>query len=246
MRRYSPGLASLCKAARDSGRAAARSFDRHPDLHAAETGGSVELLGVALEIRRVRRLVSRLRQPDAPDRVVRAPERRDVLPMREHGVLVRGDAQPIELGRQVGEVGDLDTADVVEVAVVVDVVRHAVRDVPALAGNSAEPRCEPLPLPRDPGTRLARVAIVEPRDQERLPVHDPRRLETVEKWLVHGNSLRELDAVDRPALADGLGRDAELVAKRTRVRLVRTVTRGAPDILTEALAAGYGSHEAFT
>src|SRR6185295_18219264 len=96
-------------------------FDRYPDLDAAGPALRIEGVAVALEVGGVGDLVAGLRQPAVPDRVHGAADRRDVVAVQEHRVALRGDAHAAELGRQVREAGDLDAADVVEIAVLVGV-----------------------------------------------------------------------------------------------------------------------------
>ena len=66
---------------------------RNPDLEAAETGFRVESLIIALEPRRIRRYIARLRQPAVPDGVHRCPNGRDMALMRELRIEMFGDAQ---------------------------------------------------------------------------------------------------------------------------------------------------------
>src|ERR1700733_11192242 len=97
-------------------------FNRNPDLQPAIAGAAVELRAVALEIRGVRRLVPRLRQPLLPDAAHRAPERRDIVAMGEDRVALRFQLELREILRQPGGVADLDTADVVEIAFAIAIV----------------------------------------------------------------------------------------------------------------------------
>src|SRR6185437_1868803 len=121
------------------------TLQRNPDLDAAQPGARIEGLGVALEIRRICRLVTGLRQPPAPDRVDGAPDRRDVLGVPEEGIALGRNAHAAELRRQSREILHLDAGDVVEIAFVIAVAADAVGGAADRAGNVAEIGLEALP-----------------------------------------------------------------------------------------------------
>src|SRR5262249_53906928 len=106
------------------------AFDRHPDLEAAIAGDRIELLVIALEVRRIRDLMPRRRHPVIPDGVDGPPDGRDVITVGEDRVFLRWDSNAAELARQVGEVGDLNAGDIVEIAGVIAVAADAIGDRP--------------------------------------------------------------------------------------------------------------------
>src|SRR5256885_17195497 len=77
--------------------------DRDPDFQPAIAGRGIELLVVALEIRRVGGLQSRSRQPVIPDRVDGSANGRDVLAMGENRVALFGNPHALEFARQIGK-----------------------------------------------------------------------------------------------------------------------------------------------
>src|SRR5215475_7984622 len=99
---------------------------RHPDLEAAIAGLGIELFVIALEVRRVRGLQPRGRQPLIPDRVDGAADRGDVVGVGEHRIALLGDADATEAARKVGEIGDLDAGDIVEIAGIITVAADAI------------------------------------------------------------------------------------------------------------------------
>src|ERR1700682_4615861 len=64
---------------------------RHPDLEPAIAGHRIELLVIALEVRRIGHLHVRLRQKVIPDRVDGAADGRDMLGVSEHEIFLLGD-----------------------------------------------------------------------------------------------------------------------------------------------------------
>src|SRR3984957_159941 len=94
---------------------------RHPDFEAAIAGDRIELFVVAFERGRVGCFQAAGRQPVIPDRVDGAANGRDVLAVGEHGISLLGNANAGEFTRQVGEVGDFDAGDVVEIPCIVAV-----------------------------------------------------------------------------------------------------------------------------
>src|SRR6476661_607153 len=110
-------------------------LDRHPDLEPAIAGERIEVLVVALEVRRVGHFQPRGRQPVIPDRVDGTADGRDVVAMAEDRISLFGDANPGEFARQVGEVGYLDTGDVVEISGIVAIAAAAIRHLSDSAGN---------------------------------------------------------------------------------------------------------------
>jgi len=114
--------------------------DRHPDLQPDIAGGRIKLLVIALEVRSIRRRHPRRRQPVIPDRVDGAANGRDVLGVGEHRVFLFGNPHAGELARQVGEIGDLDAGDVIEIAGIVAIAADAVGDLPDPVGVLAAMR----------------------------------------------------------------------------------------------------------
>src|SRR5688572_19602912 len=90
---------------------------RDPDFHFATAAARVETRTVALEVRRIRRLMPRLRQPLVPDRGPRAANRRDMAAVHEYGVAVCRHAHSTELRGQLRELADLHAAHVIQAAV---------------------------------------------------------------------------------------------------------------------------------
>jgi hypothetical protein len=101
-------------------------LDRHPYLNAARSGRRVEILAVALEVRRIRDLMTGFRQPLVPDGVPGAPDRGNVVAMGEHHISVFWNPRAVPIRGNPGKVGYLDTADVVKVTRVIAVAAHAV------------------------------------------------------------------------------------------------------------------------
>src|SRR5579872_6435103 len=76
-------------------------LNRHPDLEAAVAGERIERLVIALEIRGIRCLQSRRRQPVIPDRVDGAADRGNVVAVAEHRVALLRDPHAREWTRQI-------------------------------------------------------------------------------------------------------------------------------------------------
>src|SRR3954470_5636284 len=126
-------------------------FHRHPDLQPAIAGGAVELLVIALEVRRVRDLEAGLRQPLIPDRADGAADGRNVFGVAEHDIALCRNPHAGELPRQVGEVGNLDAGDVVEIAGIVAVAADPESETADAVGNLADLLVKLLPLVGDAG-----------------------------------------------------------------------------------------------
>src|SRR5579883_1703601 len=103
--------------------------------------------------------MSRFWQPLVPDRVPGAPDRRDVLTVGKHRILLRRDSDAGKVRRNPGEIRDLDTAQVIEIPLIIGVVPDTERRLTDLPGNGSKVRQKSLPLRRDSGARLARVAL---------------------------------------------------------------------------------------
>src|SRR5258708_8571650 len=73
---------------------AASRLDRYPDFEATHSGLGIELVAVALEIRRIGYLMPRFRQPLAPDRHDCAADGRDMLTTGKHGIFLRAEPHP--------------------------------------------------------------------------------------------------------------------------------------------------------
>lgn len=124
---------------------------RNPDLQPAIAGKRIEFLVVALEVRRVRRLEAGGRQPVIPDGVDGAADGRDVFVVGEDRVFLFGNPHAGEFTRQVGEIGNLDAGDVIEVSGIVAVAADAVRKVADPVRNIAALLVDLLPLAGNPG-----------------------------------------------------------------------------------------------
>ena len=72
-----------------------------------------------------------------------------MLGVGEDGVFLFGNPHARELARQVGEVGDLDAGDVVEIAGIVAVTANAIGDRSNARGNVGDLLVEALPQSRN-------------------------------------------------------------------------------------------------
>src|ERR1700694_388934 len=170
-------LAKQSGAGTAQGSPAYRLFlDRDPDLEAAIAGERIEILVVALEVGRVGRLQSRRRQPMIPDCVDGAANGRDVVAVGEDRVSLFGNPNAAEFARQIGEVGDFDAGDVVEISGIIAVAADAVSDLPEPPGNVPNGLMEPLPLAGNAGAVLASVTLTETGDEKRFAGCKTRRL----------------------------------------------------------------------
>src|SRR5689334_14525609 len=152
-------------------------FDRNPNFEAASAVHRVELGAVALEDRRVGGLMPGFRQPFAPDRRERAPDRGDVLALAEHRVSVGRHPQRGELLGHGGEVAHFNAGEVVEIYFFVGIVAGPVGGLPDLLRYVAEVRLQPFPLRGNARAGLSVVARDETREQERLDRFEPWRRE---------------------------------------------------------------------
>src|SRR5258708_880085 len=101
--------------------------------------------------------------------------------MRKDRVFLLGDANVGEFARQIGEVGDLDAGDVVEVSGVIGVTADAVSHRPDLAGNVLDRLMKALPLSGNGGAAaLPIIAFADAGDEKRLAGYKRRCREIVD------------------------------------------------------------------
>ena len=160
-----------------------------------------------------------------PDRVDGAADGRDVVGVGEHRVALLGDAHAAEVARQVGEIGDFDAGDVVEIAGVVAVAADAIGDLPDPAGKVVDVLMKAMPQGGNAGAVLEADALAEAGDQHRLAGLETRRRDGIECGGVHEDRLLKLEVVETRRGADRFGRDAEMVAERAGECFVRAVIR---------------------
>ena len=95
-----------------------------------------------------------------------------MLGVGEHRVALLGNADATEAARQVGEIGDLDAGDVVEIAGIIAVAADAIGDLRfSLAdarGNVGDLLMEAVPQPRNGGAVVAGDALGGTGDEECL------------------------------------------------------------------------------
>ena len=104
--------------------------------------------------------------------------------MGKDRVFLLGDPNAREFARQVGEVGDLDTGDVVEIAGIVAIAADAIGHLPDPSGNVVDRLMKALPLAREwRRRRLAGIAFADAGNEQRLAGLETRGLEIVEQGL---------------------------------------------------------------
>ena len=93
-----------------------------------------------------------------------------------------GISHPGELARQVGEVGDFDAGDVVEIAGIVAVAADAIGDLADARGDMVDGLVKLVPQVRNAGTAVFMgTALGDAGDQKRLAGFETRGLEIVEQ-----------------------------------------------------------------
>jgi hypothetical protein len=98
------------------------------------------------------------------------------------GVFLFGNPHARELARQVGEVGDLDAGDVVEIAGIVAVAADAVGDLADPRRDVVDGLVKLLPQVRNAGAAVFMgAALGDAGDQKRLAGFETRGLEIVEQ-----------------------------------------------------------------
>src|SRR5207253_9220314 len=102
---------------------------------------------------------ARRRQPVIPDGVDGAADGRDVLAVRKDRVSRFRYPHAAEFPRQIGEVGDFDAGDVVEISGIVGVATDAVSHLPDPAGDVLDGLMKTLPLAGNRGAGLAGITF---------------------------------------------------------------------------------------
>ena len=116
-----------------------------------------------------------------PDRVDGAANGRDVVGVGEHRVFLFGYPRAGKFARQVGEVGNLDAGDVVEIFGIVAVAAEAVGDVADAIRDIADLLMLALPLIGNTGAAvLLRAAFADAGNEHRLSGFEARGFEIVE------------------------------------------------------------------
>src|SRR5580692_2580465 len=149
---------------------------RDPDLETAITRDRVEMFVVALEGRRVGDFQAGCRQPMVPDRIDGVSDGRDVVAVGEHRITLLGNPDTRERTRQIGEIGDLNARNVVEIAGIVAVAANAIGDFAGAMGNIVDRLMKALPLARNARAVLVGMAVADARHEQR-----PRHFET--RWV---------------------------------------------------------------
>src|SRR5579883_2733602 len=144
--------------------------------------------------------------------------------MREDRPALRRQLDPGEAVVKIGEVRDFDAGQVEQaVAVGREARGEAIGDGALLAGNVAEMRVKRLPERRNAGEVVEGEAPAEAGDEQWPARLDPRRRQGDGELGIFAQRLDQRKAVEVAAAAHCRRRDAELVAKGARERLMRAV-----------------------
>src|SRR3984957_11779967 len=146
---------------------------RDPDLKTAIARDRIEMFVIALEGRRVGDFQAGCRQPMVPDRIDGVTDGGVGGAGGEHGITLLGHPDTRERTRQIGEIGDFNARDVVEIAGIVAVAADAISDFADAMGNIVDRVMKALPLAWNARTVLVGVAVADARHEQR-----PRHFET--------------------------------------------------------------------
>src|SRR4029077_15690702 len=97
----------------------------------------------------------------------------------EHGVFLPGYPHVGEFAGQVGEGGDLDAGDVVEIPGIVALAEDAIGHLADPCGNAVDRLMKALPLAGNGSAAFAVIAFADAGDEQRLARLETRGLEIV-------------------------------------------------------------------
>src|SRR5258708_3564685 len=194
----------------------ASRLDRYPDFEATHSGLGIELVAVALEIRRIGYLVPRFRQPLAPDCHDCAADGRDMLTMGKHGISLRADPHATEAGGKIGKIGHFHACDVIEIALVISIVGNAERVPAGLTRNVSQIGHEALQLGRDSLAGLGGVTLAQTGNEQRPAGLEARRLEVSDQCLIHFDCLPDFNVPPTAFCPTCFAPQPELLAKGAR------------------------------
>ncbi len=148
-----------------------------PDLEATGAGVWVEAFAVALEAGSWDGLITGGVEGVISDGFYGGADGRDVIPVFEDSVGLRGDGERREFGGVCGKGADFDTTELIEITNVVRIVNDAISGIGMPSFNVLHLRHKVCPLGRNASVEIAEAMAVESWDSKLIAVDDARRIE---------------------------------------------------------------------